>query len=152
IPGTAMPAFARSAGGMLTDAQVDALVAGVRAWAPADVRPDPATPPYQAMASGDPRRGAQAFRDHCGSCHGADGRGGPRAGSIADGAFLALVSDQSLRTTILAGRPDVGSPDFRTAGRRAMSAEDVSDTVAWLVARRERFPGQPYPNAKVEGS
>src|SRR6187431_1622379 len=31
IPGTLMPAFARSAGGMLTDAQIEILVHGIRA-------------------------------------------------------------------------------------------------------------------------
>src|SRR5580658_10938003 len=30
MPGTEMPAFAQSAGGMLTDTQVDALIAGMR--------------------------------------------------------------------------------------------------------------------------
>jgi mono/diheme cytochrome c family protein len=150
-PRTAMPAFAQSAGGMLTDAQVDALVAGIRAWAPAGLRPDPQAPPYQAPTAGDPRRGAQVFRDQCGSCHGADGRGGQSAGSIVDGSFLDLVSDQSLRTTIIAGRPDLGSPSWRGMGGTPMSAEDVSDTVAWLAAQRERFPGQPYPSAPADG-
>jgi mono/diheme cytochrome c family protein len=146
-PKTAMPAFAQSAGGMLTEAQIDALADGIRAWAPAGLEPDPKAPPYQAQAPGDPQRGAQVFRDHCGSCHGADGRGG-KAGSIVDGAFLALVSDASLRATIIAGRPDLGSPDWRGAGGTPMSAQDVSDTVAWLAAQREQFPGQPYPSAQ----
>src|ERR1700682_1592690 len=34
VRGTAMPAFAQSAGGMLTDKQIDALVSGIRSWAP----------------------------------------------------------------------------------------------------------------------
>ena len=150
-PKTAMPAFAQSAGGMLSDAQIDALVAGIRAWAPAGLRPDPEAPPYQATEPGDPQRGAQAFRDHCGPCHGVDGRGGRGGGSIVDGAFLALVSDESLRTTIIAGRPDLGSPDWRGAGGTPMSARDVSDTVAWLAAQRQKFPGQPYPSAQADG-
>jgi mono/diheme cytochrome c family protein len=151
-PRTAMPAFAQSAGGMLTDAQVDALVAGIRAWAPAGVQPDPQAPPYQASAPGDAGRGAQVFRDHCGSCHGVDGRGGKGRGSIVDGSYLDLVSDQSLRTTIIAGRPDLGSPDWRGNGGTPMSAEDVSDAVAWLAAQREQFPGQPYPSTQTTGS
>jgi mono/diheme cytochrome c family protein len=150
-PKTAMPAFAQSAGGMLTDAQIDALVGGIRAWAPAGLRPDPEAPPYQPAEPGDPQRGAQVFRDHCGSCHGVDGRGGRGGGSIVDGAFLALVSDESLRTTIIAGRPDLGSPDWRGAGGTPMSARDVSDTVAWLAAQRQQFPGQPYPSAQADG-
>lgn len=151
-PGTAMPAFAKSAGGALTDAQVDALVDGIRRWAPADPLPAGQAPPYLASAPGDPGRGAQVFSEHCGGCHGADGRGGKGGRTIVDGAFLALVSDQSLRTTILAGRPDLGSPDYRSAGKSPMSPEDVTDTVAWLAAQREAFPGQPYPEARANGS
>ena len=33
VPGTPMPAFATSAGGMLTDTQIDAIVTGIRSWA-----------------------------------------------------------------------------------------------------------------------
>src|SRR5262245_17897483 len=32
VPGTPMPAFAQSAGGMLTNAQVDVIVSGIRSW------------------------------------------------------------------------------------------------------------------------
>jgi cytochrome c oxidase cbb3-type subunit III len=149
--GTAMPAFAQSAGGMLSDQQVDALVTGIRGWAKAG-QPDPGAPPYQPAAAGDPERGAQVFRAHCASCHGEGGRGGVGGSSITDGAFLALVSDQSLRTTIVAGRPDLGSPGYRSAGGSPMSAQDVSDTVAWLAAQRVAFPGQPYPAAAADRS
>src|SRR5260370_32604371 len=33
VPGTPMPAFAQSAGGMLTEKQIDVLVTGSRSWA-----------------------------------------------------------------------------------------------------------------------
>src|ERR1700740_2455530 len=33
VRGTAMPAFAQSAGGMLTDAQIDIITSGIRSWA-----------------------------------------------------------------------------------------------------------------------
>jgi cytochrome c oxidase cbb3-type subunit III len=149
--GTAMPAFARSAGGMLSDVQIDALVAGIRGWGHG-ARAESDAPPYQPTAAGDGLRGAEVFRAHCASCHGADGRGGRGGSSITDGAYLALVSDQSLRTTIVAGRPDLGSPDYLTAGGSPMSAQDVSDTVAWLAAQRVAVPGQPYPTAAADGS
>jgi mono/diheme cytochrome c family protein len=148
-PRTAMPAFARSAGGLLSDAQVDALVKGVRARAPAGLERDPAAPPYQATGQGDPAHGARVFQAQCGSCHGADGRGKSGTGSIVDGAYLDLVTDQSLRTTIIAGRPDLGSPDWRGVIGKPLSVQDVSDTVAWLAAQRQQAPGQPYPAAQL---
>ena len=36
VHGTAMPAFAQSAGGMLTDKQIESLVQGIRSWAKPD--------------------------------------------------------------------------------------------------------------------
>src|SRR5438445_2492161 len=36
VPGTPMPAFARSAGGMLTEKQIDTIVGGIRSWAKPD--------------------------------------------------------------------------------------------------------------------
>ena len=150
-PGTAMPPFARRAGGMLSDEQIEALVAGIRAWAPA-ASDGPEPPPHLETAAADPARGADAFRVHCASCHGADGRGGKGGSSITDSAFLALTSGQSLRTTIVAGRPDLGCPDHRHAGGSPMSAQEVSDTVAWLAMQRVPFPGQPYPTPTANGS
>src|ERR1700689_2218162 len=50
VPGTQMPPFAQSQGGMLTDQQIGVLVRGIRSWA----RPDAAVaglPPYTATAT-----------------------------------------------------------------------------------------------------
>ena len=144
-PGTLMPAFAQSSGGMLTDPQIGILVKGIRGWARAETSGSE-TPPPHADAAGDAARGADVYARFCASCHGPDGAGGPKAGSIVDGSFLGLVSDQSLRTTIIAGRPDIGQPDWRSdVAGQPLSARDVSDVVAWLSARRPSLPGQPYP-------
>ena len=148
-PRTAMPAFARSAGGLLSDAQVDALVKGIRAWAPDGLETSPDAPPYLATGPGSPAHGAQVFREQCGSCHGPDGRGKAGIGSIVDGAFLDLVTDQYLRTVTIAGRMDLGSPGWRGVIGKPLSAQDVSDTVAWLAAQRQQIPGQPYPAAQL---
>jgi mono/diheme cytochrome c family protein len=151
VPGTPMPAFARSAGGMLTDMQIDALVQGIRSWANPDAFRDAPLPPYAAQTPGDPQRGADAYRTFCSSCHGVNGRGGSKASSIVDGSYLALVSDQQLRTTVIAGRPELGSPDWRDdVEGRPMSAQDVSDVVAWLSNQRPQFPGQPYPISSAD--
>jgi cytochrome c oxidase cbb3-type subunit 3 len=135
---TAMPPFARARGGALTDDQIDGIVQRLRSrGASAGIAGDAEPPPHAMSASGDPARGGDAFATFCSSCHGADGRGSSIAGSIVDPAFLSLVSDQSLRTTIIAGRPDLGAPDWRGDVRgRPMSAREVSDVVAWLAARR----------------
>jgi cytochrome c oxidase cbb3-type subunit III len=150
VPGTPMPAFAQSAGGMLTDKQIDALVSGIRSWAKPNVLSDQTPPPYTAPAPGDPQRGAVAYRTYCFSCHGVNGRGGSKASSIVDGSYLALVSDQQLRTIVIAGRPELRAPDWRgDVEGRPMSSQDVSDVVAWLSSQRPKFPGQPYPIASM---
>jgi cytochrome c oxidase cbb3-type subunit 3 len=146
VPGTAMPAFSRSSGGMLTDDQINVIVGGIRIrWAKPDALRNVEPPPYAAQGSGDPKRGADVYSVYCSSCHGADGRGGDRASSIVDGTYLALVSDQYLRTTVIVGRPEMGAPDWRNDVRgKPMSPGDVSDVVAWLTAQRPQFPGQPF--------
>jgi cytochrome c oxidase cbb3-type subunit 3 len=143
VPGTAMPAFAQNTGGMLADDQIDVITRGIRAWAKPDALHDVNPPPYAAQNPGDPARGAGVYDVYCKSCHGAEGRGG-KASSIVDSSFLALVSDQNLRTTVIVGRPEMGAPDWRgNVPGNPMSPQDVSDVVAWLSAQR----GQP----KLEG-
>jgi cytochrome c oxidase cbb3-type subunit III len=154
IPGTSMPAFAQSAGGMLTDKQIDVIVRGIRElWSKPDVLDGANPPPYSSSAPGDTSRGSEVYATYCSSCHGAQGRGGQKAGSIVDGSFLALLNDQELRTIVIVGRPELGAPDWRgNVPGKPMSAQDVSDVVAWLASQRPRFPGQPYPNiAKSTG-
>src|SRR6201993_4625357 len=153
VPGTPMPAFAQSAGGMLTDKQIEALVGGIRTWAKPYALGDQTPPPYRAPVPGDPKRGADAYRTYCSSCHGADGRGGSKASSIVNGSYLALVSDQQLRTIVIAGRPELGAPDWRSdVDGHPMSAQDISDVVAWLSSQRPKLPGQPYPIASTNPS
>jgi mono/diheme cytochrome c family protein len=143
VPGTAMPAFAKSAGGALSDTQIDTIVHGVRSrWAKVDGSGDVIPPPYAVAAAGDPRRGQDAFGTFCSRCHGADGRGGQGSqggGSIVDPSYLSLVSDQGLRTTVIAGRPDLAAPDWRgNVPGRPMSSDEISNVVAWLAAKRLR--------------
>jgi cytochrome c oxidase cbb3-type subunit 3 len=151
VPGTPMPAFAESAGGMLTDKQIDALVSGIRSWAIHNDLQNATLPPYSSPTPGDPQRGAGAYQTYCSSCHGVEGRGGSQAGSIVDGSYLALVSDQELRTIVIAGRPELGAPDWRgDVEGRAMSAQEISDVAAWLSAHRTPSPGQPYPISSTD--
>ena len=146
---TSMPAFAQQSGGMLTPGQIDVIVRGIRIhWAKRDALGGSSAPPYVALHSGGCGRGAYVFDTFCSSCHGLAGDGGKRAGSIVDASYLALVSDQGLRTVVIAGRPEIGAPDWRgDVPGKPMSPDDVSDVVAWLTAHRVQFPGQPYLSA-----
>jgi len=131
---------------MLTDRQIDVLVGGMRRWAKPEAIEGAAPPPYKTDTPGDAQRGTQVYTTFCASCHGPAGKGGEKASSIVDGSYLALVSDQYLRTIVICGRPDLDAPDWRgNVQGRPMTAQEVSDVVAWLVAQRPQFPGQPYP-------
>jgi cytochrome c oxidase cbb3-type subunit III len=147
VPGTSMPAFAQSSGGMLTDKQIDVIVGGIRErWSKTDLFQGAEPPPYSSSATGDSTRGSKVYAAYCSSCHGVAGRGGQKASSIVEESFLALVSDQVLRTIVIAGRPELGAPDWRDdLPGKPMSAQDVSDVVAWLASQRPKFPGQPFP-------
>jgi cytochrome c oxidase cbb3-type subunit 3 len=142
VPGSLHPAFARSAGGLLDEPQVRALVGGMRAWWGSPETSAPGAPPWSVAEAaresgpGDPARGAEVFRVHCASCHGADGTGGAKAGSVVDPDYLSLVTDQALRSAVLFGRPDLGMPSWRDAVGGALAPREISDVVAWLAARR----------------
>jgi mono/diheme cytochrome c family protein len=145
--GTNMPAFSQKAGGSLTEKQIDLLINGIRSkWAKPDDFKGQELPRYSvneqppnigSSQSGDPGKGAAAYQTYCASCHGAQGTGGS-AGSIVDPNFLTMVSDQSLRTTVVVGRADLGKPDWRSnVPDHPMSPQEIDDVVAWLISRRE---------------
>ena len=146
VPGTLMPAFAKSAGGTLTDEQINALVSGMRThWSRPNLPRQPKLPSYRPELAGDPQRGSHAYAIYCASCHGADGRGGPQASAIVDASYLAMVSDQGLRTAVILGSPDGSSGDWSTyMPSQPMSGQDVTDVVAWLSARRHQLPERSY--------
>ena len=141
VPGTAMPPSAQNAGGSLTDRQIDILIAGIRKnWAGAPGA-GAGAPPYSSSATGDSNRGAQVYAATCQSCHGPDGKGGSAAGSAVDASYLALVSDQYLRTIVIAGRPDLGHPDWKNdVAGQPLTPQQVSDVVAWLASKRPPLP------------
>ena len=146
VRGTAMPGFAESAGGMLTDMQIDLMTKEIRSrWSNQGAVDTVTTPSYAPKSTGDAQRGADAYKTYCESCHGPGGGGGRKGSAITDDSFLALVSDQGLRTIIITGRPDLGAPDWRgNVSGKPMSDQEVTDVVAWLASRRAQYPGQPY--------
>lgn len=146
VPGTSMPAFAQSSGGMLTDKQIDVISNEIRSrWGRQGILNGANPPSYAAKFTGNAERGAVVYAVFCKSCHGPEGQGGPKGSAITNDSFLALVSDQELRTIVIAGRPELGAPDWRgNVSGRPMSDQEVTDVVAWLASRRVPNPGQPY--------
>jgi mono/diheme cytochrome c family protein len=145
VPGTSAPALAQQVGGPLTDKQIDILVEGMRSrWGKAENLKNVTLPPYSLQEAadkgsgpGDTQRGAAAYQTYCAQCHGKDGSGGPKGGSVINPAYLALVSDQALRTAVIVGRSDLGMPDWRTnISGQPMSPQEISDVVAWLASLR----------------
>jgi cytochrome c oxidase cbb3-type subunit 3 len=143
--GTAMPAFARSAGGMLTDKQIDVITRGMRSrWTHTGNLDGVNLPSYAAKSEGNSQLGEVAYKTYCESCHGPGGRGGPKGGAITDESFLALVSDQALRTIVITGRPELGAPDWlENVSGKPMAEQEITDVVAWLASQRTKNSGQP---------
>ncbi len=150
--GTLMPAFAQENGGMLTDRQIDALVQGIRSsWRKENAFGGETPPLYKATHSGDAAKGKAVYAIACARCHGVSAQQPGKAGSILDGSFLALINEQTLRTTVIAGRPDIGEPDWRGhIPGRAMTDDEITDVTAWLMSQRLVNPGQPYPSVSAK--
>jgi cytochrome c oxidase cbb3-type subunit III len=146
VRGTSMPAFAQSAGGILTDKQLDVITSEIRSrWSRPGILDGANPPSYAAKALGNVQRGEASYGTYCASCHGPQGRGGPKGSAITSDSFLALVSDQGLRTIVITGRPELGAPDWRgNVPGKPMSDQEITDVVAWLASRRVENPGQPY--------
>jgi cytochrome c oxidase cbb3-type subunit 3/ubiquinol-cytochrome c reductase cytochrome c subunit len=146
VRGTSMPAFAQSAGGMLTEQQIEVITSEIFSrWGHKQVIDGANPPSYAAKAAGNINRGQLVFGTYCASCHGSEGGGTRKGSAITNDSVLALVSDQGLRTTVITGRPELGAPDWRgNVPGRPMTDQEITDVVAWLASRRSQNPGQPY--------
>jgi len=146
VKGTSMPAFAESAGGMLTNKQIDLITTEMRSrWSRPGILNAANPPAYAAKFPGNAQHGDVVYGTYCASCHGAQGQGGNKGSAITNDSFLALVSDQGLRTIVITGRPELGAPDWRgNAPGKAMSDQEITDVVAWMASYRVQTPGQPY--------
>ena len=135
VPGTAMPAWALSQGGPLYPKQVTALVNGIEQnWAKSENLNGKTLPAYSgADQSGSAAHGKQLFVRDCFMCHGK----GAKVGPVTDPSYLALVSNQNLRTSIIVGRHDFGMPDWRFLNLgHALTDQDIADVVAYLASLR----------------
>ena len=146
-----MPPFGKSAGGMLTDRQISVIATGMESnWGSSATLAGLILPPYASSGPGNAAQGQKTFATSCARCHGTDGTGraaaagGVSTGSLVDPAYLALISDQGLRSIIIAGQTEQGAHDWRSYADRAIAGQEITDIVAWLASYRVATPGQPY--------
>jgi len=156
VPGSLHPAFGKSAGGDLDDAQIQTLVRGMRTRWGSSEENGAASPPWSVAEAaresgpGDPVRGEEVFRMRCASCHGPQGMGGAEAGGVVDPDYLGLVTDQALRSAVIFGRSDLGMPSSRGGVGGGLAPREVSDVVAWLAAHRPARAA-PVPTTPTKG-
>ena len=90
VGATLMPGFARSAGGMLTEQQIDALVRGMlHTWARPSEFAGVNLPPYSGSAPGNAADGQKAYAVACARCHAL--RSGSASGSVASASARCTV-------------------------------------------------------------
>jgi cytochrome c oxidase cbb3-type subunit 3 len=132
-PGRIMPSFE-----LLSDAQVGAIVAYVRAWSD-----KPAPKESNETVNGDAVKGEAVFKKYCASCHGDDGEGGKGTGvtfsrqrdlpiiapALNNSGFLASASDVMIRDTITFGREGTPMTSMLVAG---LSESDIDDVVSYI--------------------
>ncbi len=121
-PGTLMPAWGKTGGG-LTPAQVDALADYLAGGAAPEKKPSAAPQPR-----GDARRGGELFSQLCAGCHGNN----QLAPSLGNSAFQAAASDEFITRTIRRGRPDTVMPAFQREGADGLGEDEIDDLLAYL--------------------
>jgi len=139
--GTLMPALAASQGGPIADADVQTLVDGmIGEWGKGGT---PASVAWEGPL-GNADNGATLYAANCQTCHGAaNGKAPGTHGSITDPNYLRLVSDQSLRSSIVFGRADLHAscdgPYPGQAANKRMTSSEVADVVAFLASKRPQM-------------
>ncbi|MBV8569153.1 MAG: c-type cytochrome [Acidobacteriaceae bacterium] len=147
-PGTAMPAWALKYAGPLSEKQINSLVDGIENnWAKPAAFSGASLPSYYTQNSGDAAAGQKLFVRDCYMCHGP----GARIGSVTDAAYLSLITDQCLRTSVIVGRPDFGMPNYRNLNLgRALNDQEITDIVAFLSAKRPPEITAMYESARIQ--
>ncbi len=132
-PGRVMPAFKN-----LSDDDLDSLINYIRTWS------DSIPPKYSnKIIKGDAAHGNTLFQQHCASCHGKKGTGGPGTGvtmsrprslpilapALNNPGFLASASDEMIKRTLIKGRNGTPMVSFLDKG---LSEQDIDDIVSFI--------------------
>lgn len=130
-PEQGMPTFANE----LSNAEINALVAFVRAWE--------ATAPRVELG------GETLYARYCAFCHGPNGKGAKNVPVVLNSkGFLSTHDDDYLRQVIAQGHENM--PPWSEERGGTMTAEQIDRLVAFIRAWEK--PGEPTPGAvKVSG-
>lgn len=156
-PGRIMPAFPH-----LEEEEMWAIVRHIRSWGKAGVQL------ITGGSTGDLRKGREIFARKCARCHGPLGEGGAGTGvnftrlhdtpivapALNNPGYLASVSDDIIRTTLLRGRR--GTP-MQSAKKMGLTTQDVDNVVAYIrsfekTPRKTTKPRAPDPTLMVVSS
>jgi cytochrome c oxidase cbb3-type subunit 3 len=132
-PGRVMPAFTA-----LSDDEIAAVVKHVRTWNKGAAATYGSTP-----IKGDAVHGKTLFANYCSACHGAGGEGGKGTGvtlsrprdlpiippALHNPGFLASITDEMIKTTLVMGRKGTPMLSFRELG---LSDSDINDIVSFV--------------------
>jgi len=125
-PEQGMPTFASE----LSNAEINALVAFIRAW--------------EATAPEVESGGETLYARYCAFCHGARGEGATNVPVVLNSQdFLATHDDNSLRRVIAQGHENM--PPWGEEQGGVMTAEQIDELVAFI--RAWERPGEPTPGA-----
>jgi mono/diheme cytochrome c family protein len=122
-PGTFMPAWGKSAGG-LTGPQIESLAAYLAAG---DGRSPQRMRPIPPLHGGSAVRGGELFNQMCAGCHGSN----QLAPSLGNAVFQKSASNEFIARTIVNGRTDTPMPSFQRSGA-GLTDDEVRDLVAHI--------------------
>ncbi len=123
-PGTQMPAWSKSGGG-LTPAQIASLVEYLVSG---DGRPVQELRPVPKVAPGDTNRGRELFSQLCAGCHGTN----HLAPSLANPVFQKSASDDFILKTLCNGRRDTAMPAFRRDGADGLTDDELANLLGYI--------------------
>jgi cytochrome c oxidase cbb3-type subunit III len=123
---TVMPAY----GGNLSEDDLRNVVAYIRDWQTKTVKFD-----VPKDISGDPENGRKLYQPYCSNCHGLEGSGKKKMGTVlASPQYLQHTTDEQIWVTTAFGREDTRmGPSLKGLdGARQLSESDISDIVAYI--------------------
>jgi cytochrome c oxidase cbb3-type subunit 3 len=157
IQGSVMPAWGQSAGGPLSEIEIQALVDYILNWetgGPPVIHPMPTPIPHPALTpppgvTGDPNQGALLFDQNCVVCHGPNGQG--RIGAVLVKNWPSIRPDLSIKNTIRNGIQGSVMPAWSQANGGPLSEAQINDLVAFILAKSSTVEAETSEGAHPLG-